>query len=286
MALLQNPHDQLGATVLDALSHTQRLPSLSPDVRRIVTLLDDPDCASWTLAELIFRDQSLSTEILKLVNSSLYGLRRRVSSIQHAIALLGFSAMRSLVMSHSVSGIIAREFPELQDHSLAAARAALWIAQRVGIEEPDRCYTAGLIHDLGKVIVVSRMKAEYARIRAVVCDRGCLMRDAEAEILGCDHADIGAWLLDRWRLPPALICAVAGHHRFGTDTEEQPVTAAVHLADVLVRAECFGWAGDPTVPVLEPLVLEVLNLETDDLEQIMKALPGLMDSIERCWRTS
>lgn len=278
-------NERLTPQVRDRLNSSRRLPVLSDDFHKIIRLLEQPDTPSSKISELISRQQSLAAEVLKIVNSSFYGLKQEVTSIYHATVMLGFSTMRSLVMSHSFANIISGGQMELYHHSMACALASFRIAERIGISEPEIFYTAGLVHDIGKVILATQLEDEFARIQALVAERGCLMIEAEVECIGCDHAAVGAWFLNQWQIPESLTVPVADHHDLAEDKTYAKIAAAVQLADVLIRAQCFGWGGDPGLPALQPQALRILGMDVADVEEVVLGLPQVMESIERCWRT-
>jgi putative nucleotidyltransferase with HDIG domain len=152
----------------------------------------------------------------------------------------------------------------LWTHSLATARCAGAIADVLGFEDPEELSLAGLLHDVGKVII-EREAADSARhIREAVARDGGLVVDAERRLLGFDHAEVGGWLLGRWGLPRRLVTPVARHHSFDPAGTDAPRVAVVHIADVLASAAGRGDPGDAALPAIDPRAWTLIGMTAKD----------------------
>lgn len=212
---------------------------------------------------------TFSAQVLKLINSGFYGFSSPVKSISHATVLLGFSAMKTLVMSTSMVGMLSRSFEGLWNHCLACARACSSLAQIMAMDDPEEISVVGLLHDIGKVVVQQYMKSEFEAIMSVVKNDDVLMLDAERTVFEVTHADIARWLLEKWNLPADVVEPIANHHSFDRELKFAERTAIVHLADILVRAAGCGSGGDSRIPGVNHEALVLLHIEEKNLHGIM-----------------
>jgi HD-like signal output (HDOD) protein len=157
----------------------------------------------------------------------------------------------------------------LWEHSLGCALAARSIADYLKLTEPEELSLSGLIHDLGKVVISAKMADEYDEIAALVDSRGLSMFEAEMEVLGFTHADVGQWLGESWRLPEKLILPIRFHHQPDRVKEDLTSTSVVHLANIMVRGRGYGFGGDRWVPPLNPTAWSTLEMTVDDLAQVV-----------------
>lgn len=244
-------------------------------VQRLTELLSSPTASALDVADEIAKDQVLTAKVLKLMNSGFCAFQRPISTISHAMVLLGFDVVRTLVLSASMFDLFdhANESLEgLWEHSLGTAQAANGLAQRLKVTNPEQYAVAGLLHDIGKVVIAQAFPAEFRQIRAIVATRGGLQVDAEREVLGVTHPEVGLWLMKRWALPPKLLNPIADHHRFQLGLEYADRTAVVHLADILSRAKGIGNPGDRLIPAINRDAWALLNLTMDDLSDALVQL--------------
>jgi putative nucleotidyltransferase with HDIG domain len=244
-------------------------------VTRIMSLVDTGTVSAAEIAEEVSRDQVLAAKVLKLVNSGFYGFRQPVNTITHAMVLLGFDVMKTVVTTASVVDIVdtMNQFMEgLWEHSLATARAASALAERMEVDDPEEYGLAGLLHDMGKVVIAQTFPAEHAQIREVVAKRNCLQIDAELEVLGVTHADVGMWLLKKWSLPPKMVYPIAYHSNFHPRRDYADRTAVVHIADILCRAMGIGYPGDNRMPRVNQEAWSMLKLSMEDVEHVCHRL--------------
>jgi len=165
----------------------QSLPTLPRVVEKLMTMVESPDVSPKDVGKLISSDQVLGARVLRLVNSPFYGFPGRISSISHAIILLGFNVIKGVVLSASVFDLMERSMVGLWEHSLGSAIAAGAISRKLGLAEPEEISTAALLHDIGKVLVRVSLTADYDRIMEVVNTKRVSFREAELEVLNVDH---------------------------------------------------------------------------------------------------
>ncbi len=226
------------------LTRLEHLPSIPSLYGELVALLQSPETPLEEVARVVERDPAMTAKMLKLVNSAFFGLQRRVSSVLESCTYLGIDTIRSLVLSLQtfsqfqslkLGGIdIASQWR----HSLHTAQAAKRIAQLedVTMKAVDESFVAGLLHDVGKLILACNCAEEYTQALRWAREKPGDLIEAEKAAFGCDHADIGGYLMGLWGLPVPVVEAIAMHHRpsQSQNTAFHPLTA-VHAANVLVQ---------------------------------------------------
>jgi putative nucleotidyltransferase with HDIG domain len=257
------------------------LPTLPGSVTRITTMLDNPETTAVEVGKEIAKDQVLSAKVLKLVNSGFYGFSQPISTIPHAMVLLGFNVVKTLVLSTSVLDMMAQSMAGLWQHSLACARTCSIVARHLELEDPEEISVTGLLHDLGKVVLEEHMKDVFEQILAHVEEKNMLFYKAEEEIMEVTHANVGGWLLDKWQLPSQLVEPIMYHHNFHPSRQHADRAAVIHLADILVRAEGFGSGGDSRIPEISMEAMDTLKLKVEDLQEIMDQMVEEMRDVAR-----
>lgn len=238
--------DQLNSESVKALvSGLKSIPSLPALYDELMAELRSDDPSVVKIGRIISSDVGMSAKILQLANSAFIGLRCHVSSPTQAVAMIGCDLVRALVLSVHVfsqfKGVSDTEhhWGCLWEHSVRVAA----LAQRIAAFERsaklllEESFTAGLLHDVGKAILLAEMPAEYIRILGRVPPEAQLTAEIEREALGCTHADIGAYLMGTWGLPHPLVHAVLFHDRPSQSLDRRfGSLAAVHVADVIVTS--------------------------------------------------
>jgi putative nucleotidyltransferase with HDIG domain len=198
--------------------YLDRLPPLPATVTRVIEVTASAEASAEDMAGVIGSDARVSEQLLRVVNSPFYGLSGRVTQLPRAVALLGTVAIRNLVIGCCVRDVLphppepSEELDTLWRHSLAVASGAEWIAARIGWRPSEEAFVAGLLHDVGQIVMVS---ADPVAFRAVLATQGRFVRflDLEREAFGRDHTQIGADVLERWGLPYSFRHVAAEHHQ-------------------------------------------------------------------------
>jgi putative nucleotidyltransferase with HDIG domain len=255
------------------------LPTLPRTVLRISEFINDPRASAKDLSRIITDDQVLTARLLKLVNSSFYGFRRRIATVTEAILLVGFDAIRNLLLTTSVFELFPSRTAHLRrsqelfwDHSLGCAVGAKAIGTALRHEKLEELFVAGLLHDIGKIVELAMFPAEFEQIAAAVSARRLLIATAEMEILGFTHADVGRLLAERWNLPAKLTSVIARHHAPPGDGPYRVETAIIHIADIFARGLDLGTGGDDRIPPLDPGAWRLLGLSAASLDSIMASV--------------
>jgi putative nucleotidyltransferase with HDIG domain len=220
----------------------QQLPSPPEVAQRMLVAVNKEDSRTDDLARLIARDQSLTASLLRLANSAFFALRTRVTSIPQAVMLLGFGRVRDLTLGLSVWNTLDGKDPvgrryrrRMWTHSATVAAAAKLLAERTG-GDGGAAFAAGLLHDVGKLILGLRLGDVYWSLLDEAIETGQGAAEIEQATFGCHHGTVGGWLLQVWQLPPALVDPVAFHHDPLDATYGLDPSSIVALASRLVDA--------------------------------------------------
>ena len=252
-----------------ALREVKNLPTLPGIIAKLTRMAENPDTTTEQMGKVISKDHILAAKLLKLVNSAFYGFPQKISSLNSAIILLGFNVIKSLIISSSIFELMESQDVELWEHSLGCAVVCSVLAKRLGVSDPEEVSTAGLIHDIGKVAIKMELRQEFETLKQMVHDRQIPMIEAEKELLGIDHAEVGGWLAKSWNLPAKLIEPIACHHNPLEAKDEQLSTSIIHFSDILIRGLGYGHGDDVWVPPLSKTAWQLLNLTPQDLDEIM-----------------
>jgi len=251
-------------------------------IARITRMLQDPTTNAEELGLAIRTDQGLTTRVLKLVNSAFYGFQGKIGSISHAVVLLGFSTVKNIVLTASVLDIFkmnsgGKFARDVWKHSLACGVAAQSLARIVGYEFQEESFVAGLLHDIGKVVLFQLAPNDFHRVVEHADKTKTLFYDAECKLLGINHQEIGGMLIEQWCLPQKILCAVSSHHNPASqEDDESKLSAIVHCADIFARALGYGNGGDKKIPMIDDKAWDTLKLDAVKLER-------LFDTIESEW---
>lgn len=202
-----------------ALRSLSALPPFSPILSRLLATLATEDVSFAALGDLMEKDTVVAGNVLHLVNSALYARRGTISSVRHAISLLGVSKLRNAVLGMSIARVWNRvkmpanwSMMRFNMHSAAVAILSDLLAQRLPVQYPEGAFVAGLLHDAGRLLIAMALPQEYARILERYAAGGITMIECEKEILGFTHAELSADALKQWKLPEEIQAAVRDHH--------------------------------------------------------------------------
>jgi HD-like signal output (HDOD) protein len=197
-----------------------RLPKLSPLMTQLLAQLSRRNCEILDLAQTVERDPLLSGQILRLANSAIFGRLRPVASVRHAVAMVGIGAMRKFVLASSISNLFSRtkvatnfSIRRFNVHSVATATLLELLSEEVPFESGGDAFLAGLLHDIGKLLIAVSLPRQYDEILALLAVTGGTLIEAERDVIGIDHAELSGLAISRWELSEAIQSAASHHHQ-------------------------------------------------------------------------
>ncbi|MFB9243919.1 HDOD domain-containing protein [Massilia antarctica] len=265
----------MSAIVLDdVLRRLADLPSLPAVVMELLTSIDQEDIDIAVLAKKVSHDQALTAKTLRLANSSLYGLQVRVTTIQQAITYLGFQTTRNLITASALTGCFAEgrcpafDHKAFWRHSIATAACAKVLARRVRFNQ-DYAFTAGLLHDIGRLVLVSSYPDLYQQVMEYRAAKDTYVQDAELAVMGVDHVLAGVALAEHWNFSDTMKMAIAFHHDPGAP-DAGLLATIVHVANAIVHALDLGREDDDLVPAVSPVAWTALGLNEECYLQVFR----------------
>jgi len=262
------------------LEEVVTLPSLPDTVIRVTELVNSPDCSLAEVGKAISADPGLALKTLRLVNSAYYGVRQEVTSIEHAVVLLGEKVIKNLVFTAMVFDKFKVGAGHFLRHCVASGIAMRSLAQAVPLEnqpEPDELFIYGLLHDVGRIVFHEFLADEYAQALGVAHEKRLPLYQAEREVLQTDHAEMGGRLAKNWKLPEPMPEAIAHHH----DAAACDTLATVELAAMLSIADHMcALSGFPSEPgVCTDVTPEAWQAFGVDSAQIPAILDRFLDNL-------
>ena len=266
--------------VVRRLLRVQDLPTLPEVMGEILDAVGDDESTAMDLTAILERDHAISARVLRMANSAFYGLRHEVNSIRHAVIVLGFDAVRLLALAMSVFDAFSHRGPFTIDpkdfwmHSLGAAKAAQLVSERCGwLNASHTCFTSGLLHDIGKYVLALAFKAEYQRVFEIAMHSQRPLEEVEAEQLHTTHAEVGAWIAERWLFPSVMIDVIGNLYRASVYSgPHRREVIAVALANDISCAASYGSAGQPMGQPVDEDLAAMLDLTADDVAGILQDL--------------
>jgi putative nucleotidyltransferase with HDIG domain len=233
--------------VHDLTRHILNLPALPVITTKLLQSVDNPSVSSNHIAGLLASDQALSARILRLANSPYYGFAHEIRTVHLAVTLLGNDTIANLALSMSVVNRFSQRFEDdrfdhtrFWEHSMSVGVLAERLAKRLRSRSTGSAYTAGILHDIGKLIIHEYLHPAYRQIENLVMLGGLSSATAEKQVLGTDHADIGGYLCRNWNIPEEITAAVARHH-LDDNTDAGEVATLIALANRSVNRCGHTW---------------------------------------------
>lgn len=254
------------------------LPLLPHVVNRVIELADDPKADTQELCLMIGQDQVLVSKVLKLVNSAYYGLPRKIGTISEAVTILGMQTIKTVVIGASIYSTLnsvnnGSKQEQFWRHSVACAAASRIISIKTGLKQGEQTFVAGLIHDIGKIILTLFMPAEYVKVTEITRMGGKSVFEAEKDVLGFTHAEIGRFIAEKWNLPGFLVDTIGGHHDRSLEGENADILKVVYLANA--AADMAGYGSDSAELLsINHGVLSGCNLTYRELCMISEEIKG------------
>lgn len=258
-------------------SKTGDLPALPGIALKVYELTKDPNTSGRQLEEVIKRDQSLAARMLQIVNSAMYSLPREVSTISHAVAILGLETVRSVVMASAMQNLFRSGMRHsaglgtklLWDHSTGAAIAARTLAKLVRYPDPEEAFLCGLMHDIGKPVLLQKYPKEYDHIFSQVYLGAGPFYQLELDLFGFSHGDVGALVSNKWNFPRKLSAAIQFHHDAASATENPQLACIANLAHLVMVYMEVGFEKDSSLELDKQPAAESLGLDAKKMESAL-----------------
>jgi HD-like signal output (HDOD) protein len=250
------------------------LPPIPGVFAELAQLLHDENVDLRVLGLVIGKDPAMSINVLRIANSAFYGLPNKVKTIEHAVTMLGLKEITGVCMACAAArSFKARTGEQHVDlhafwlHSVATGVLARTFASRFRVQQQGQAYLAGLLHDIGQLILDRFLHDLYKQVVQLTYDENIPVIEAEVRVLGESHGTVGGWLMDKWQLPPLFSEVATCHHTVSKASEENRlIVATVSLADQIARLRGFGFGGDETGVILE---------DTEAFRTIQQAQPSM-----------
>jgi putative nucleotidyltransferase with HDIG domain len=271
-------------------AHIDEIPTIPVVIARLLGMLSDSNVKVSELTKVISGDPALTAKVLGVANSAYYGFSQQIASLDRAVALLGLNMVKSLALSIGVM----QNLPKVEDmqnlsaqglwlHSLAVATVAKELSLRLGKPaEEDHLFVVGLLHDVGKIVLMHYFKRYYQLILAKTQGQGAsALYRAEQGVMGFDHGEVGAILLNRWKFPKQVVLPIHCHHLGAISRQvDQIDVAIVKVADVIPQVVGMGEHGNEEAEPIDPTAMKLLKLTPQDIESLEKYLKREKDKLE------
>lgn len=254
-------------SIEELIGSVEDLPSLPAVVMELLGSIEQEDIDTAVLAKKVASDPALMAKTLRLANSSAYGLQVKATTIQQAMTFLGYETMRQLIMAAALTGCFpAGRCPGFNDrafwrHSIASAACARVLARRVRFN-PDYAFTAGLLHGIGRLVLVSRFPERYQSVLSLRDKRDCELAEAERALMGIDHVDAGVALAEHWHFSDTMRQAIA-FYRLPEAPGAGFLATIVHVASAVVHALDLAGDQDELVPRVSAVAWTALGLSEE-----------------------
>ncbi|MCH7618501.1 MAG: HDOD domain-containing protein [Candidatus Marinimicrobia bacterium] len=272
--------DSRRESLKEKILNTEDLPTLPITVSRILELVDNPKTTAGMLSELINIDPVLAAKVLKVANSAFFGFPRRISTLNLAIVILGFSSLKHLCLSVGIMNLWPEnekgsglEMNAFWSHSIATGVAARLIAKKVKYEIPGEAFVCGLIHDIGKLLLNDLLNEEYKEILSSSQEGIRPLHAIEEDTLGVDHSLVGGWLTEKWNLPHELVQSIKAHHNINGQNDNL-LDMIVYVADSLAHRYKVGNSGNFNPDKFEECLTNLcekfgIDMAKIDMDEIM-----------------
>jgi putative nucleotidyltransferase with HDIG domain len=265
------------------------IPTLPVVATRVTELINNPNSSSADIADVLKKDQVLTAKVLKLINSPYYGIPGEVTDVKRALAYLGFNTLAQLVLSISVIAAFTEakgskfSLQGFWKHALGTAVASEIIAKKTGYPKPEECFTCGLLHDIGKIVLLKIAPDEFMRVVELAEREKISFSDAERRLEVPTHGYLGEYIADKWRLPMVIKNTIRYHHTDVSETATmlesmKKAVQIVALANQIVVKENIGYSGDASGGLITNNFLEPLGLTEADLKGITERVQKDFDN--------
>ncbi|HOX26416.1 MAG TPA: HDOD domain-containing protein [Candidatus Krumholzibacteria bacterium] len=261
------------------------LPAMPHVASKVLELSSDPDTSAVALQQVIADDQAMTARILKIANSAMYACSRRIKTLSEAIVVLGFNSIRSLVVTSAARNLYATGSARmglkerlLWEHSIGCGFTCRLLVQKRHPALAEEAFLAGLMHDIGKLVLNLQLPERFEEIVQIVYNEGREFHETEREILGFDHARVGALLVNKWKLSPLLEDVIGLHHEPAGLTLDRPLLLYLDLANGLCRKYGIGFQEHPELDLEASVPGQLLGLVNEDFADLARRLQETLET--------
>ncbi|MEE9441771.1 MAG: HDOD domain-containing protein [candidate division Zixibacteria bacterium] len=258
--------------VKNCITDLRGLPSQPVVIQKLQALMTKQNANSHEVARIIETDQGFTARVLKLVNSSFYGLPRSISSVDEAITILGFNSVHQLLLTTSILNSIkiedeSFELSEFWKHSFAVGVIAKHLLAKRSKDEQDEAFISGVLHDIGKLIMVNNDSVKFAEFFSGK-EKATNLKE-ENEYFGMDHQSLGELLAKKWNFPEKIRITIGSHHQPIMDSENTRLIACVYISDIIAHAMDIGNSGTYYISEFSCEAWKILDIKMDDLKSFL-----------------
>lgn len=267
---------------LDILRKEHQLPALPQVFLELQQAINATNTSADDLAEIISQDPSLTAFLLRMVNSAFYSLPMQIDTISRAVTVVGVNQLSTLAVGTSVMSLFKDVPPEVLDmeqfwkHSVACGLIARRLCRSTGKGDPERAFVAGLLHDIGQLILLQAEPERAAAVLSHARSKDVLLYAEEKKLLGFDHATLGGMLLRKWNFPFILVASVLEHHQ-PKENQKEPEPGLVHCAETIATGLGIGSSGEFFVQPPNTKVWESMGLTPDRIDEMIEDLDEELD---------
>ncbi|TIH12916.1 HDOD domain-containing protein [Marinifilum sp. JC120] len=260
------------------------LPSLPLVQKQLQEVIDDPESTIDDLTEIIGREPKLAAAVMRLANSGLYSLKEKIETPSKAVELLGFEKAGALALGTVSLSLFKRSENPVLDlekfwkHSIACGVVAQEIAVAAGLGDPERFFTGGLMHDLGLHVIFESGQGLAVKLYMLANKDGYNLYKAEYKLLGFNHAELGGYILEKWKFPRQLIAAAGGHHNPRT-IKTDPDAMVIHVADFIAQALGYGLGISPVIGFIDRTAWEKIGISGEQVIEMLPEIRRLIDDV-------
>lgn len=282
-------HTHIKQRIESIITNLDQLPSIPDVASTILNMINDPDVSFKRVAEEISKDQAITTNILKLCNSAFFSKGKEISSIDRAIVTLGLKEIKDIVIIAVTKALLNKEIigydlakGDLWIHGIAVAVLSKKISLMKNRKDiSDIVFTGSIIHDVGKTVLALYVQRTFKDIIEMVESQGIPFQEAEREIMGFDHQEIGEKILMKWNFPDILKAMVRFHHEPDMAPDEfKPAASIVHIANIICLMAGIGIGSDGLYHELNSAALSILNFSDQELETLYSEIPDIMNQVK------
>jgi putative nucleotidyltransferase with HDIG domain len=270
--------------LLQLIMTTRDLPAMPHVASKVLELSGNPNTSAVKLQQVIADDQAMAARILKIANSAMYACSRKIKTLTEAIVMLGFNSIRSLVVTsaarnlYSTNSRMGLKERLLWEHSIGTACACRLLVQSESPALAEEAFLAGLMHDIGKLVLNQQAADRFDEVVQTVYNESRMFVETERALLGFDHAEVGALLVNKWKLAPALEVIIANHHRPETFSSDNALLLYLDLANEICKQQGIGFVHHEDADLVHTASNRILGLSEGAIAAVVGKLRRTLET--------